>query len=401
MLKKYKIKKPLPMWNLKSQAALEFLTTYGWAFLVILIMIAALSYFGILSPSKLLPDRCNFGAEFGCSDYGIGSSGFLVKLRNNLGTPIIVDSLSVSTEKSQLACNSSVSGAIWAGGETKAIPITCDFTNSGIVQGDKGKLNLKMAYHNAKSSAAFGKEVQGELYSNVKSTSGITIGKSCKDALRNGVTISGVYMINPGTADISVYCDMTRDGGGWTMILKSWYQAGVMGNVNAVGTVADAMTRKGNAYKLSDADIRAIIGSNQKFDILADQNGYNSAYSTGNYEYVILRGYTGYWRFDTIVVASTTTTTFQSYRLLDNALAWTGNLECGVAGGAGINCVNVLANNPQGGAGCNINMGIASNSGWHHFYMSETNQDTYLYICNGPQHSSSHDMNHRWWLREA
>jgi len=37
--------------NKKGQAALEFLTTYGWAFLVILIMIGALSYFGVLNPS--------------------------------------------------------------------------------------------------------------------------------------------------------------------------------------------------------------------------------------------------------------------------------------------------------------------------------------------------------------
>ena len=31
----------------KSQAALEFLTTYAWAFLVIIIMIGALAYFGV------------------------------------------------------------------------------------------------------------------------------------------------------------------------------------------------------------------------------------------------------------------------------------------------------------------------------------------------------------------
>ncbi|MEK6868878.1 MAG: hypothetical protein AABX74_01500, partial [Nanoarchaeota archaeon] len=51
----------------KAQAALEFLTTYAWAFLVIIIMIGALAYFGVLSPSKLLPDRCNFGPEVGCN----------------------------------------------------------------------------------------------------------------------------------------------------------------------------------------------------------------------------------------------------------------------------------------------------------------------------------------------
>jgi len=34
--------------NKKGQAALEFLMTYGWAFLVILVMIGALAYFGFI-----------------------------------------------------------------------------------------------------------------------------------------------------------------------------------------------------------------------------------------------------------------------------------------------------------------------------------------------------------------
>jgi hypothetical protein len=227
-------------------------------------------------------------------------------------------------------------------------------------------------------------------------------GASCATIkTQNSKARDGVYWIKPtgSTAAIQVYCDMTRDGGGWTLVLKSWHMAGIMGNAAAVGTIGDATTRKGNVYKMADTDIRNLIGPSQNFDIMGDQNGYNSYYSTGNYEYVIARNYTGYFRFDTAVAASTTTTVFQSYRLSDNALAWTGNLGCGY-GGAGVNCYDVISNNPQGGAGCVINMGIASNVGWHHFYMSETNQDTYLFVCNGPQHSSSFDMNHRWWIRE-
>ncbi|MBI3036442.1 hypothetical protein HYY73_01620 [Candidatus Woesearchaeota archaeon] len=47
--------------SMKGQAAMEFLMTYGWAILVVLVVIGALSYFGVLSPSTLLPEKCNEG----------------------------------------------------------------------------------------------------------------------------------------------------------------------------------------------------------------------------------------------------------------------------------------------------------------------------------------------------
>ena len=40
------------MINKKSQAALEFIMTYGWAILVVLVAIGALAYFGILYDNR-------------------------------------------------------------------------------------------------------------------------------------------------------------------------------------------------------------------------------------------------------------------------------------------------------------------------------------------------------------
>jgi hypothetical protein len=70
----------------KGQAALEFLTTYGWAILVILVMIGAIAYFGIINPDKFLPTRCIVSPEFNCQDFQALSSGPVsIQLRPSIG----------------------------------------------------------------------------------------------------------------------------------------------------------------------------------------------------------------------------------------------------------------------------------------------------------------------------
>lgn len=60
----------------RGQAALEFLTTYGWAFMVILVMIGALAYFGVLNPDRFLPERCSIGPEFSCDEHILSAGGY-------------------------------------------------------------------------------------------------------------------------------------------------------------------------------------------------------------------------------------------------------------------------------------------------------------------------------------
>lgn len=44
--------------------------------------------------------------------------------------------------------------------------------------------------------------------------------KSCYDLYKKGKKKSGVYEITPNRKKIKVWCDMTRDGGGWTLVAK-------------------------------------------------------------------------------------------------------------------------------------------------------------------------------------
>ncbi len=76
--------------NKKGQAALEFLMTYGWAILVVLAAIGALAYFGVLSPSKFLPDKCMASTTgFGCVGKPvITNESIAFTLHNGIGEDI-------------------------------------------------------------------------------------------------------------------------------------------------------------------------------------------------------------------------------------------------------------------------------------------------------------------------
>ena len=67
------------MYFKKGQSAMEYLMTYGWAILIILIAVGALFYLGVFSPS--VPNTCNIPAPFSCQDVKLSDTGNLLTLR--------------------------------------------------------------------------------------------------------------------------------------------------------------------------------------------------------------------------------------------------------------------------------------------------------------------------------
>tara|TARA_Y100000310_G_scaffold336633_1_gene421709 strand:- start:852 stop:1337 length:486 start_codon:yes stop_codon:yes gene_type:complete len=132
--------------NKKSQAAMEFLMTYGWAILVVLAAIAALAYFGVLSPDQFLPEKCILSPGLSCSSgFKVEPTQFTFLLQNSLGKKITVTGVSVTDQDETYTCSSTYSLTILNSGEhlfdgTDAVTCTSPDT-FGASQGKfKGKL---------------------------------------------------------------------------------------------------------------------------------------------------------------------------------------------------------------------------------------------------------------------
>ncbi len=152
----------------RAQAALEFLTTYGWAFLVILVMIGALAYFGILSPGRFLPERCNVGPEFSCDEYQVSAATGVLSVRfsNNVGQTIgtvvlnrawwAQEELNVTTGGLTV-----VGGPLYRAGDP--VEIQAAF-NTGFFppEGAKIKFNVEMTY--IPQGKTFTKPLTAEVY---------------------------------------------------------------------------------------------------------------------------------------------------------------------------------------------------------------------------------------------
>lgn len=94
------------MLNRKSQASLEYLTTYAWAFVVLIVSVGAIQYFGILDFQRYLPQKCTFTSQFKCTDFSLANGEVRVKVLNSIGEnlKLLPDTRVTNTESPPLQC---------------------------------------------------------------------------------------------------------------------------------------------------------------------------------------------------------------------------------------------------------------------------------------------------------
>ncbi|MBU1202009.1 MAG: hypothetical protein KJ583_06015 [Nanoarchaeota archaeon] len=151
--------------NKKGQAALEFLTTYGWAFLVILIMIGALSYFGVLNPTKYVPESCTFASPFQCDDAVIMTNGDVtMKFRNN-GEALVITEFSIVDMDDGTNVPIVLFTANMAAGGIQQVTQNLGGT---LPAGVKKKISVHITYYYATSTATFTKSTGGDIVGTVQ-----------------------------------------------------------------------------------------------------------------------------------------------------------------------------------------------------------------------------------------
>jgi len=108
---------------MKGQTALEYLITYGWAILVILVVLAVLWYYGVFNPAKWSGESVSEGSAFKVVDKKLSGTTLTLILGDKTGAQTTLASIAVSGDVST-AAPFVVTQVISAGGQSTEIAVT-------------------------------------------------------------------------------------------------------------------------------------------------------------------------------------------------------------------------------------------------------------------------------------
>ncbi len=141
----------------KSQSAVEFLMTYGWAFIAVIVGIGTLSYFGFLNPSNLLPEKCVLQSDVSCIGYKVEPSRITLIMLHSMDNSILIKRIDFGQ-----SCGSSFSETMLSGKEYTFVPENC---NNGL-RGDKFKSDIIISYIEKNSNLS--RNIYGNINSKIE-----------------------------------------------------------------------------------------------------------------------------------------------------------------------------------------------------------------------------------------
>ena len=154
----------------KSQAALEFLTTYVWAFVAIFVAIGALYYFGVFDFGKYIPQNCIFPSQFKCLDFSLQSSAVSIKLVNNIGDDISITSAYITNDANPpISCTSPATPIAWARATTQDFLFT-SCSGGGYIPNTRLELKISMNYYAVNTPSKPNHVISGKINGKIASS---------------------------------------------------------------------------------------------------------------------------------------------------------------------------------------------------------------------------------------
>ena len=161
--------------NKRGQAAMEFLMTYGWAILVVLVVIGALVYFmGPNIINSMIPDKCLTGdsglvCQGAVITAGTGAASTIkIKIQNNYEETVAITNVSFAKPDGNVICSVANPACFTVGVANGNLSSgkSCDIsaTSCGVTAaGSKSKFVIITKSYKESAGAGFVSPVMGEL----------------------------------------------------------------------------------------------------------------------------------------------------------------------------------------------------------------------------------------------
>lgn len=127
---------------MKGQGAIEYLMTYGWALLVIIVIGAALFFLGVLNPSSYTQSRCSGFQYLTFKDQKVTPTSYSLNLQNG-GRDIAITTMTVLDGSSTVSTATQAPASTSAGAEF-VVNATLSTTKKA---GDSFSYSVAIAYN--------------------------------------------------------------------------------------------------------------------------------------------------------------------------------------------------------------------------------------------------------------
>jgi hypothetical protein len=147
----------------RGQAALDYISTYGWALIALSAVIGALYLFVDFNPSNTIADTCSFGVgdSFYCVDAQINRTTGVINmsLKNTLGSEINVSYVICTHKEVRVSDNNNLISIA----PSSSFYVYCNMTNTGMTFDKKTKVDVTVVY--TKKDSAYPFSVEGSVTS--------------------------------------------------------------------------------------------------------------------------------------------------------------------------------------------------------------------------------------------